>query len=342
MRIFIFTYESRLNISFSYPIIRFKKLFAKKNIKFYISNNSNLIYKKSFDILIIIYRHNLNHDLTKKIINNIRNKNIKIILFEMSDSTGGMAFEFIGKIDLLLKKQIFKDIKIYSNPDLNNKLRIWLKQSELKFPLCPSDKLNKIMVGWNIGMTDLRYFPIKRLGIIANFIKTEQKFYPPSLDRKINIVWRGNMSDNSEYSYQRNKIFNVINNIKCDNIVTGKYVGRRKYLKELLDSKIIVSPFGWGEICYRDFEAFIYGCLLIKPNMSHLTTFPEVYLENETYLPINWEINNLESSIIEIVNNYEEYIPIAKRGQDLFRYCYEDGNGFVNHFENIIEKVYHT
>ena len=32
-----------------------------------------------------------------------------------------------------------------------------------------------------------------------------------------------------------------------------------------------MSPFGFGEICYRDFEAMLNGACLIKPDVSHLT-----------------------------------------------------------------------
>ena len=38
-------------------------------------------------------------------------------------------------------------------------------------------------------------------------------------------------------------------------------------------AKFGLSPFGWGEIGARDFEIFINGSLLIKPDMSHLETY---------------------------------------------------------------------
>ena len=33
----------------------------------------------------------------------------------------------------------------------------------------------------------------------------------------------------------------------------------RRYMLDLWLSKIVVSPFGWGEVCYRDFETFGNG-----------------------------------------------------------------------------------
>ena len=43
-----------------------------------------------------------------------------------------------------------------------------------------------------------------------------------------------------------------------------------KYTKMLNNTAIVKSPFGLGEICYRDFEILFSGCLMIKPDMKHI------------------------------------------------------------------------
>jgi hypothetical protein len=55
------------------------------------------------------------------------------------------------------------------------------------------------------------------------------------------------------------------NGYKVD-VVRGRNIGRREYLERLLRSKVVVSPWGWGEACYRDYEATLAGCDIIKPN----------------------------------------------------------------------------
>jgi hypothetical protein len=67
-----------------------------------------------------------------------------------------------------------------------------------------------------------------------------------------------------------------------------------KYLLELASSRFVFSPFGWGEVCYRDFEAIALGALLIKPSMDHLVTRPNIYVANETYVPVRWDLSDLE------------------------------------------------
>jgi hypothetical protein len=46
------------------------------------------------------------------------------------------------------------------------------------------------------------------------------------------------------------------------------------YVHQLLSSKIIVSPYGYGETCFRDWEAIFAGALLIKPSIDHIEGFP--------------------------------------------------------------------
>ena len=44
-------------------------------------------------------------------------------------------------------------------------------------------------------------------------------------------------------------------------------------------SKIGLSPYGQGEICYRDVELMQFGTLMIKPDMSKIHTIPNPYID---------------------------------------------------------------
>jgi len=48
-------------------------------------------------------------------------------------------------------------------------------------------------------------------------------------------------------------------------IVEGRELGHTGYIKNLCRAKITVSPWGWGEPCYRDYEANLASCHVIKP-----------------------------------------------------------------------------
>ncbi len=74
-------------------------------------------------------------------------------------------------------------------------------------------------------------------------------------------------------------------------------ISYRKYVQELRSSKTCFSPFGYGEICWRDIEAFAYGAVLIKPDMRHLETSPDIYVPGVTYLPVKWDFSNLQEVV---------------------------------------------
>ena len=97
-------------------------------------------------------------------------------------------------------------------------------------------------------------------------------------------------------AYQRQLFLNRIESIRKDNLLNFFLTGmvpQNRYYRELKDSKIVLSPFGWGEVCFRDFEAILAGALLFKPDMSHLDTWPNVYIPHETYIPIAWDGSDL-------------------------------------------------
>ena len=54
-----------------------------------------------------------------------------------------------------------------------------------------------------------------------------------------------------------------------------------------------LSPFGIGEVCFRDFEAVHHECLLVKPSMAHIETRPNIYIPGETYVPVRWDFSDL-------------------------------------------------
>ena len=61
-----------------------------------------------------------------------------------------------------------------------------------------------------------------------------------------------------------------------------------------------LSPFGQGEVCYRDFEIFGFGVVMVKPTMERINTHPNPYIENETYMTVNLDWSNLNETIVKV------------------------------------------
>lgn len=351
-RIAILSNESRMfgGLNILFPLYKWENELKDNNLDFEIYTNhcNKRIYHH--EILVINSRYfqkKLNNGLfpdrepIKEFLTKLREFSIKIVFFDAGDSTGSDFFDLMGYVDVYLKKQLLIDKNLYLINNGAISKRIWITKSNdeknVNYCPCKSEDLHKLKLAWNIGMVDYRYNPLK-IGLISNYFFTRLNTSCSQIKRQILTTYRGSIHNNNTYSYQRNTLIKQLSETNLP-VIFGKPINRNKYLKELAASKAIVSPFGWGEICYRDFETFINGSILIKPDMSHLETFPNFFQQNVTYLPLNWQMSDLEEKLTMVNENYEDLIEIAHIGQKTFLNLYNDSELFVTHINNIISTI---
>lgn len=269
----------------------------------------------------------------------------KLIWSDQSALSGSFDFPIINYVDTFAVKQKLKDISYYSDPSGNKNARIWLNAEmthpQQNFVACPRDQLHKIKLGWSTGYNDFRNFR-HRLSFLSNYIGYNLyplKVYKPSVSRPLDTSYRGNAKyeDVAELETQRNSVIKVLERLSSRyRILKGAKISKSDYRKELGDLKVSISPFGYGEVCYRDFESFIAGALVIKPSMEHLDTFPDVYIPNQTYIPILWDCSDLEGKFADVIENYSSYLEIAKNGQDRFLNTVNNPECFIKALKGII------
>ena len=51
-----------------------------------------------------------------------------------------------------------------------------------------------------------------------------------------------------------------------------------EYVALLLESRVVVSPWGWGEWSHKDFEIVMAGCVLVKPRVDAFRMYPPLYV----------------------------------------------------------------
>jgi hypothetical protein len=83
------------------------------------------------------------------------------------------------------------------------------------------------------------------------------------------------------------------------------------------------------------------GALLLKPDMSHLKTWPDYYEPYVTYVPYAWNFSDLEEKVIDILENVNKYEEIARNGQQRFldSLSPQGGERFAEHFAQLIARV---
>ncbi|MDG2257360.1 MAG: glycosyltransferase [Paracoccaceae bacterium] len=89
-------------------------------------------------------------------------------------------------------------------------------------------------------------------------------------------------------------------------------VSQQDYYHEMLASRFIVSPFGFGELCWRDFESILCGSVLVKPDMSHVETWPDMFVAGETYVPVKWDFSDLEVACAPLQHDEAARAKMAK------------------------------
>lgn len=280
----------------------------------------------------------------------IRNQVPKIIWFDISDSTGTTQFKVLPYVNRYLKGQILKDRNAYKKVYYGSRIftDFYHKQfgiedsnpGEEHLNTIPSDgDLQKIEVSWNLGMAYYGCYGVI-LGKIWHKFSLFPRFYPrrwwtPSSKRATACSCRiGDKYTRQTIAFPRREIRN-----RLRSIVPVERISRKKYFQELTQAIAVISPFGFGEICYRDFESTICGAAMVKQDMSHLDTWPNLWLENETYLSFAWDLSDLEEKIEFVLRYPHKMVELASNAQRIYKniLCTEKGHReFSARFVNII------
>ena len=89
------------------------------------------------------------------------------------------------------------------------------------------------------------------------------------------------------YTEHRNGLWDRLEPLKSKYNMLTERMPYQEYVQNLWRSKITLSPFGMGELCFRDFEAMQFGTIILKPDQSRVDSFPNMMIEDETYNAIN-------------------------------------------------------
>jgi hypothetical protein len=161
-------------------------------------------------------------------------------------------------------------------------------------------------------------------------MKTKTKFkYEPIIAGKFD----------NHYAFHRSSCEYYVNKIarKYGLVLSGK-CKKKVYLDKMEDSKVCISAWGLGEVCWREMEAISYGAIVIKPSMDHMHAWPDIYQPWKTYVPVKLDWSDLEETLIEVLTNYDKYEEIAVNAFNVLREPW-DGQVFANFFDQLMQNV---
>ena len=276
----------------------------------------------------------------------------KLFFYDSSDSTGTIQGQVLSFVDQYLKAQVLRDKLDYQRPLYGERVytdfffsrhKVQDSQEVYSKPLTLA-QTKKIHPAWNVGLAGgygTALNPTWRFLILAGtgrHIWRPNRYKRPDSKRELDLLARMTINQSREsVAYQRTRALEKLAKYQP----TSTAVTKQKYLAEMKRAKIILAPFAWGEMNMRDYECFALGGLLVKPRMSHVKTFPDFYLEDETYIAVDWSLSDLEEKIDFILENYEDLLEVARRGQEKFRF-YSDTLAGQQEFVNYASKLFHV
>ena len=120
---------------------------------------------------------------------------------------------------------------------------------------------------------------------------------PPQEGRKLDVQSRLRADGSPWYNAMRRNAIDAIEAVEGVSISPPGKLSFDDFMAEMRAAKLCFSPFGYGELCWRDIEAIQAGAVMIKQDMGHLNTQPELYEPGVTYLPVKWDCSDLAEVI---------------------------------------------
>ena len=241
----------------------------------------------------------------------------RLVYFDGDDDLNVQWSAVLRIVDFYVKKHVFADNNAYlpSYVGKSNLTDYVARNYGVSFAddIIPKsggvDRINigKVHVGWNIALDA----PIVELNKRISSV--------PSVAKDIDVLCRATVNQSSWIyplrSIATSRIDAMSNRFRV--LAPRDRVSQEKYWEEMLRSRICVSPFGYGEICWRDFEAIICGALLVKPDMGHVKTLPNLFLPGITYVPVQWDYSDLEAKCEHYLQHEGERVRIVSYAREL-------------------------
>lgn len=234
--------------------------------------------------------------------------------------------EALPFVDGYFKKQLFRDRRLYTREIAGGHPFVaWMWTSGIatdrrwNFGSVADPALTrKLALSWNIGdRADHRKAMVRSGGI--------RDGAPRDIDVHCRVGLTGGPS-RSWYARHRRHALAAVAELDprirvVRNPATGdaRRISPRRFRGEMRRARVVVSPFGWGEICHRDFEAIAAGAALVKPSMEHLETRPDAYRAGLTYAPVAWDLSDLESTISGLLDDEERRRAMVAAARDRLR-----------------------
>jgi hypothetical protein len=253
----------------------------------------------------------------------------RVVFCDTTDSASWLKAEVLPLVHAYAKGQLLRDRSHYGRRYYGHrtyadfyyrKLNIEDADPEWSPAVTDPTLLAKLRLSWNAGLADYSMHGPLRMAVYGHvplrlLLRFPREFMPSEALRHNDLSCRfGTGYPRASVAAQRQ----LIRERLIGRINTRK-LSRRAYMQELSDSRIVVSPFGFGEITLKDFEVFLTGGALLKPDMSHMETWPDLFWVDETMLVHAWDLSDFDEVLERAMADRIGTQRVAMNGQAVYR-----------------------
>ncbi len=260
-----------------------------------------------------------------------RNPKARLAFLDLCAPTDLRFASSIGSlVDLYVKKHVLRDRSAYDRPTLGDtNLTDWFGRHygedlpTTHFPM-PEGFMGKLLVGPSFVTAP---YMLPRFRAVARAPLGGRRAY--DLHARL-----GGVGTKNWYEKMRSDALARVQALQGVKVTPQTFVNKRAYMRELGQSRICFSPFGYGEVCWRDYEAVFSGALLMKPDMSHLETAPDVFVPGETYVPLRWDSDDLGAAVARHLADEPLRLRIAANAYEAM-HAYARSDAFVDRLDRL-------
>ena len=289
-----------------YPLLttRYRRLFR------FTKNLSETLRRRGRNLLVVRFHKRPEYGRSGDVFERLRSRYSRLVYFDDFADPREVNAAVFPFVDAYFKKQLLRDTTGYLRPVYGKTLFAEYYHQhfgiddhpEMIAPALNQAAVAKLRLSWNMGLGS---YPRSRW--VKRFVRLVEPFAgPPGLRPFFRTPLRVRSSDNKVprvsarlgINFDRNtlvfhrRLYQKVLEERPDLYLTGR-VSLEQYNRELRQVRATFSPFGFGEVCFRDFEAIVNRSVLIKPRMDHVLTWPDVYVSDKTYVPVSWDGSDL-------------------------------------------------
>lgn len=330
-------YTNKFNILKKYNIIIVDKYDKSDLILFLVNSRNNLInldkkYAYIFETKIpIILLERVDSSITwardldkiKNLKAVFKNRKLRNIRVQNTDKT------YYGKYQYYLINENFNLINLKSDNAVDIGITDYPKDTKLK--KISKENLKKVMcVLWDFHSSPL----CRKLSM--SYFRTN----PINYNKIFDVFCVNQVKTNNFVNIPRIKAKDIVNSLKNKYKVVTEQLKPNLYENIFSQSKIAVACWGFGEWVHMDAYALYAGVILIKPDTDYVKMYPDIYKSDEIYVKCKHDYSDLKDVIINILKNYNSYLPMIKRNRELLLKINEENTAdlFWNKIVDLIKK----